>query len=245
MTRIHFLQHVPFEMPFFLDTLINDGNHAKTTTRFFTEDTLPSISDFDLLIVLGGPMNVYEHDHYPWLVEEKKFIKTAINAQKKVVGICLGAQLIADVLNAKVIKNEHKEIGWFPIYQTHDAENIKLLDNLPNPFFAFHWHGDTFDIPKGATRFAASSACGNQGFIYSNRVIGLQFHLEMTSDGINSLLCNCAADITEGKYIQSEKEILAQSKVLIGHTNEYMKILFSNIIYSDKYKSEDGYGKIP
>lgn len=230
MTRIHFLQHVPFEMPFFFDTLINTGSYTKTTTRLFAEDAFPSITDFDILIVLGGPMNIYEHDRYPWLIEEKKFINSAILAQKKVVGICLGSQLIADVLKAKVVKNEYKEIGWFPIYRTPDAEKIKLLANLPDPFFAFHWHSDTFDIPKGAIRFAASSACGNQGFIFNNRVIGLQFHLEMTSEGIDSLLSNCKTDITEGKYIQSEKEILAQSKVLIRQTNDYMERLFNNIM---------------
>jgi GMP synthase-like glutamine amidotransferase len=229
MTRIHFLQHVPFETPGYIET-IADNNCQISTTRLFSDDTFPALSEFDLLVILGGPMNIYEHDRYLWLHKEKKFIASAIQADKKILGICLGAQLIADSLGAKVVKNEYKEIGWFQVYRTPESSIIKVLEGIPESFFAFHWHGDTFQIPKGAVRIAASGACGNQGFVFNEKVVALQFHLEVSDQSIASLLSNCGEEIIESKYIQTENEIIAQSKALISQTNKYMETLFRNII---------------
>lgn len=229
MTRIHFLQHVPFETPAYIET-IADKSCQISTTRLFSGDALPALSEFDLLVILGGSMNIYEQDRYTWLNKEKKFITSAIQAGKKVLGICLGAQLIADALGAKVEKNEHKEIGWFQVYRTPESSTVKVLEGIPESFFAFHWHGDTFQIPKGAVRIAASGACGNQGFVFNEKVIALQFHLEVTDQSIASLLANCGEEIIESKYIQTEGEIIAQAKALISQTNKYMDMLFRNIL---------------
>ena len=228
MTRIHFLQHVPFETPAYIETLA-DKTCKISTTRLFSGDEFPALTEFDFLVVLGGPMNIYEDDRYPWLPKEKEFIASAIRADKKVLGICLGAQLIANALGAKVEKNEHKEIGWFQVYRTPESNTIKVLEGIPDSFFAFHWHGDTFQIPKGAIRITASGACGNQGFVYNEKVIALQFHIEVTEQSISSLLANCGEEIVESKYIQTEKEIQAQAKALILQTNKYISTLFRNI----------------
>ena len=120
------------------------------------------------------------------------------------VGICLGAQLMADALNARVYPGPQKEIGWFPITRTDHAPML-----LPEQMTVFHWHGDTFEIPDGATRIASSSACENQGFIYKNHVVALQFHMETTLDGMESLISNCGHELVDLPYVQSAEAIRA------------------------------------
>lgn len=210
--RIHYLQHVPFE------DLANIGVWAKrnsftlSLTRLFKGENLPSVNDFDWLIVVGGPMNIYEEDRYPWLSDEKKFIGRAIAMNKIVTGICLGAQLIADVLGGKVTKNKYKEIGWLPVSLTPESEESHVFSALPKTFTAFHWHGDTFSIPPGCRRMAESEGCPNQAFEGNDgRVIGLQFHLESSQESIQRLIENCGDEIVEGSYIQKAEQMLAES----------------------------------
>jgi GMP synthase-like glutamine amidotransferase len=149
------------------------------------------------------------------LREEKAFIDEAISAGKAVLGICLGAQLIADVLKAEVFKNNQKEIGWFPVFTVkQEISETSFLKNVPEEFTAFHWHGDTFSLPKGAKQLFASEACKNQGFIYKNRVIGLQFHLEMSNRTIRDVIGNCRDELIGGKYIQNEEDMLEKDSLL-------------------------------
>ena len=140
---------------------------------------------------------------YPWLTGEKNFIRAAIDTGKAVLGICLGAQLIADVLGSLVHPGDFKEIGWFPVTLTDEGRKAGISAILPAKLPVFHWHGDTFSIPEGAIHLAESSACKNQAFIYDDRVLALQYHLESTSESIQSLVRNCNAEIVDGKYIQS------------------------------------------
>ncbi|MEO2082732.1 MAG: GMP synthase [Desulfurobacteriaceae bacterium] len=143
------------------------------------EGEFPSPEEFDVLVVLGGPMGVYEEENYPFLKEEKELISSFISSGKKVLGICLGAQLIAEVLGGKVYRGEWgKEIGWSSIYPQYDLEFL-YRDEIE----AFHWHGDTFDLPKGAVRLASSVKYKNQAFRFG-KVLALQFHLEVTREGI-------------------------------------------------------------
>lgn len=200
--RLHFLQHVEFEALGVIENWAQEKGMQITSTKLYEGEVLPDkkeLSDIDLVLIMGGSMNIYEYDKYPWLKEEKEFITRAIrqaslSRRMSVVGICLGAQLIADVLGAKVASNQFKEIGWFPIRSQSDL--------LPDSLEVFHWHGDTFSIPRGAKCIAFSQGCGNQGFIYKERILGLQFHLEMTNDGINEIYQNCADDIESGPYVQ-------------------------------------------
>jgi len=170
-------------------------------------DPYPTLSDVENLIIMGGPMGVGDDQIYPWLKSEKAYIRKAIQKNKIVVGVCLGAQLIAMVLGAKVYPNPHKEIGWFPVHKTPQAHNTSIGKILSESFMAFHWHGDTFDIPKGAVHLAESKVCKNQAFVYLNRVIALQFHLESTQSSIESLIQNCRDELISAPHIQTADQI--------------------------------------
>ena len=205
--RIHYLQHVPFEDLANIAVWAAEHGHSITGTRLFCDDPLPAIDSFDLLVVLGGPMNVDEHGRYPWLLEEKRLIGQAIEGKKSVLGICLGAQLAATVLGAAVKENAHKEIGWFGVSMTDEAQSSKFFRDLPRDFTAFHWHGDTFDIPAGAVRLAGSEACANQAFEYDSHVLAVQFHLEYSTSSIEKMLHHCGDELVGGPYVQSREEI--------------------------------------
>ncbi|GBD99061.1 GMP synthase [glutamine-hydrolyzing] [bacterium BMS3Abin07] len=226
--RIHSLQHVPFEDLANIEVWAGAKGHEISKTLLFRYDRLPENGDFDWLIVMGGPMGIYDEDGYPWLIDEKRFIERTINDGKTVLGVCLGAQLIAGVLGAKVKRNTYREIGWFPVSLVKDAGNSGLFHNLPERFTAFHWHGDTFEIPPGARCMASSEGCANQAFEYDGRVVGLQFHLESSEASIKRLIDNCSDEIVEGKYIQKPDEMINAT----GHLDEInsaMKILLNNM----------------
>ena len=205
---IHYLQHVPFEDLANIEAWARSRGHDLSKTLLFAGDSLPRMADFDWLIVMGGPMNIYEEDKYPWLAEEKEFIHQAIANDKIVLGICLGAQLMADVLGGKVRENVHREIGWFPVKLMPESKASPIFRVLPEEFMALHWHSDTFEVPPGAVHTAESQACKNQAFELG-KAIGLQFHLESSLDSIEHLLLNSADELTDGQYVQKPKEILA------------------------------------
>ena len=219
--RIHYLQHVSFEGPGCISDWAAAKGHELSATRLFAGDALPRLFDVDWVVVMGGPMNIYEEERYPWLVNEKKFIQAAIQADKTVLGICLGAQLIADVLGGPVTRNPVGEIGWFPLRLTPAAVDHPLCAGFPHELYAFHWHGDTFALPAGSTLLARSEACTNQAFIYGHRVVGFQFHLEMRFANAQKLIANCRDEIVEGPYMQSPDEMLADN-MRFQDANRYM-----------------------
>jgi GMP synthase-like glutamine amidotransferase len=208
--RVHYLQHVSFEGLSSIEPFLRAKGHELTATHLYQGDALPAIDAFDWLIVMGGPMGVCDYEDYPWLAGEKQCITSAIEAGKIVLGICLGAQLIADALGATVSKNGHREIGWFNLSSTADAKNTILSDALPENAEVFHWHGDTFGIPDGATALVSSEACQNQGFILNDRVVGFQFHLETTEESASALIEHCRDELDGSKYVQSEQTMLSQ-----------------------------------
>lgn len=207
--HIHYLQHVPFEGPGNILDWVQRGGHTLGATRFYCGEPLPAVETLDLLVVMGGPMNVYEEARYSWLADEKRFIEQAIAAGRRVLGVCLGAQLVADVLGAKVYANADKEIGWFPVEATQAASESGLFAAFPRQIDVFHWHGDTFDIPAGAMHVAHSAGCANQAFVYDERVVGLQFHLETTPASAQKIIAHCADEIVDGRFIQSPQVMLA------------------------------------
>lgn len=210
--KLHYLQHVPFENLGNIEKWALNKGFSISCTKLFKNEPLLDIESFDFLVILGGPMNIYEEDKFPWLKKEKEFIKKAVENNKTILGICLGAQLIADVLGAKVYKNQNKEIGWFPIKLTEEAKNTVLFKDISQEFTAFHWHGDTFDIPEKSILICSSEACKNQGFVYNNKVIGLQFHLETSPTALKNLAKNCKDEITDEKYIQTPEFMLSQQE---------------------------------
>jgi len=210
--RVHYLQHVSFEGLGSIESVLNDKGYQLSSIQLYKNEPLPSVDDFDWLIVMGGPMGIYDYDQYPWLSDEKRFIKAAIDADKIVLGICLGAQLIADVLGAKVYPNEHREIGWFNINRLPGVDETILANVLPEQVEVFHWHGDTFDIPEGAVSLAESEACPRQGFIFDNRVVAFQFHLEASVESAAALIEHCGDELDGSRYVQSENEMLSNVK---------------------------------
>lgn len=205
--QAHYFQHVPFEGLGSIEPWLRNAGYKISYTRFYTSDDLPLIEDIDLLIVMGGPMSVNDESAHPWLVREKEFIKNAIRTGKSVLGICLGAQLIADAMGGTVFPNPVKEIGWFPV-QAVEPENV-LFFQFPKETQVFHWHGETFSLPEGAVRIAKSKGCENQAFQIGSNVLGLQFHLETTPSSAKAIVENCQDELVEGKYIQTREEILS------------------------------------
>jgi GMP synthase-like glutamine amidotransferase len=213
--KIHYLQHVPFEGPANIADWARQKGHRLTGTHLYNDEAFPTMDLFDCLIIMGGPMNIYETEKYPWLQSEKQFIKEAIGHRKVVLGICLGAQLITDVLGGKVTKNPEGEIGWLPVSFNATALQSPLFKNFPEKVYVFQWHNDTFStLGGGATCIASSEACNHQAFIYGERVIGFQFHMESTEASIFSLINHCAAEMVDGIYIQDEKRIRSEMNFL-------------------------------
>jgi GMP synthase-like glutamine amidotransferase len=232
------LQHVSFETPGLLADEIRERGAVLRTTAVYAGEPLPAMEDFDVLIVMGGPMSVHDEAEYPWLRAEKELIAAAIREGKKVLGICLGAQLIAAVCGARVYKNPVKEIGWWPVRwenvgveeversgreeeASEEKVGIKGLDGKGEgrveevETIAFHWHGETLDLPEGAELLASTPGCVNQAFRLGDRVLGIQFHPEVTGEIIRGMVEHEGWELVDGPYIQSREEILAGVKGMV------------------------------
>lgn len=227
--RVHSLQHVAFEDIGSLTQDLIDGGHSLTTTHWYKGDTAPALDSFDILIVMGGPMGVYDDDTYPWLSAEKELIGGAIAAGKKIMGICLGAQLIACVLGAKVTRNAHREIGWFPLEMPAEANDHPIANILANCAQVFHWHGDTFELPPQAQLITSSQACAHQAYVIDNQIYGFQFHLETTEASAAALIKNCAEDLDGSAYVQTAEEIM-RDKNNFAAINKAMSAVFNQLL---------------
>ena len=218
--RFHCLFHVSFETPGLLADYIRERGHSLRTTALFLGEPLPSTAQFDALIIMGGPMSVHDEDAYPWLREEKELIAAAIREKKKVLGICLGAQLIALVSGARVYPNPQKEIGFWPLRWTEAAGAGTMVARTtvarPADSLVFHWHGETFDLPAGAVLLASSEACVNQAFALGDHVLGLQFHPEVTPEIIRAMIDHEGEELVDAPYIQPAAAMLAQAANLPG-----------------------------
>ncbi len=201
--NIHSLEHDPLDGPGTIREWAGERGHALVRTALHADETLPSLDAVDLLVVMGGPMSVHQHRDFPWLPAEKKFIAAAIDTGKPVLGICLGAQLLADVLGGKVFQNSEKEIGWFPVWMIDRAPPFA---HFPETLMTMHWHGDTFTLPAGARRVAESDATANQAFVFGDRIVGLQFHPEIAAitpadlDGLKT---------PPRRWVQTREQLLA------------------------------------
>lgn len=218
--RAHYLQHVSFEGLGSIGPWLEANGYEVTCTRFFESAVLPDVEAIDLLVIMGGPMSVNDEDTFPWLVAEKRFVRECISAGKPVLGICLGAQMIASALGARVFANPVKEIGWFPVQSVADGKD--LLFRFPPTETVFHWHGETFDLPPGARRLARSEACKNQAFQIGNSVIGLQFHLETTQESAEQIVAHCRDELVASTYVQTADQILSVNADRYAAINQLM-----------------------
>jgi GMP synthase-like glutamine amidotransferase len=207
--RAHYLQHVPFEGLGSIDAWLREAGYQVGVTRLFEDEGFPELDGIDLLIVMGGPMSVNDEAQYPWLVREKTFIRAAIEADIAVLGVCLGAQLIATACGARVYPNHAQEIGWFPVERVASADPENFA--FPPEVTVLHWHGETFDLPEGACHLARSAACANQAFQLGNGVLGLQFHLEATGELLRGFIEAEGASLQSADHVQPAAVILEQA----------------------------------
>lgn len=228
MKRLHYIQHVPYESP----GSILDWAHQKkigvSSTRMYDNENFPDIESVDCLVVMGGPMSTNDDKIYPWLRNEKGFIEKAIRSDKIVLGICLGSQIVANVLGSKINKNKEKEIGWFPVRLAAERGELGPLSFLPDSFTPFHWHSEIFDIPKEAKKIASSDGCDNQAFLYGNKVIGLQFHLEATDDSLAEMVKNGGKELVPGRFVQ-DKDTIVRTAQYIATNNAYLSKLMDRL----------------
>ena len=214
--NVHILQHVAFEGIGSMEPWLRKRAANITSTRFFESWTLPEVGHLDLVIAMGGPMSVNDEVELPWLVAEKEFVRAAIEQGVPVLGICLGAQLIASALGACVYAGRQREIGWFDIEAVPQAGGVFTF---PPSTPVFHWHGETFDLPAGAVHLARSAACVHQAFQIGTNVIGLQFHLETTPESADAIISHCRDELVADTFVQTEDALRAVPLVAYERIN--------------------------
>ncbi len=180
MPRLLVFQHVAHEILGTLDPVLRSHGFRIRYVNFGRHpDAQPNIEGYHGIVVLGGPMNVDETDNYPYLATEIRLLEQAVERGMPILGICLGAQLLARALGAQVRPNAEKEIGWYDVEPTREGLRDPLFSHFAADEKIFQWHGDTFDIPEGAVHLASAAACTNQAFRFGDCAYGLQFHLEV------------------------------------------------------------------
>ncbi|MEX2443320.1 MAG: gamma-glutamyl-gamma-aminobutyrate hydrolase family protein [Alkalispirochaeta sp.] len=206
--RIDVLQHVSYEGPAGIARILEEGGHVIRVTHLYAGDPPPDAAEISALVVMGGPMSVHDTGDYPWLSDEIALIRNVVDRAVPVLGICLGAQLIAMALGARVYRGERKEIGWFPVSIPREEPISRLTADWPEEAHVLHWHGDTFDLPRGARLLAGSQAYPHQAFEVYGYVVGIQFHLEMMDRNVREIVENSRNELVPGAFVQSEEEIL-------------------------------------
>jgi GMP synthase-like glutamine amidotransferase len=232
--RIHSIVHAGHEGIGAIAQWIEFHGFTHTSTDIGNGDSFPSPGDFDMLIIMGGPMSV--NDRLDWINKEKILILNSINSGKYVVGICLGAQMIASALGAKISKNEYKEIGWFPVRKSMWVSH-PITNYLPLHFTTFHWHGEKFDIPEGAIRIMESEACPNQAFVYGNRTVGFQYHMEFTPEMLQIMIDKGKNELVKSVYVQTAGEIHSQLHAC-SENNIYLFRILDNFLCSFKKENQ-------
>lgn len=212
--RVTIFQHADYEDAGAIREWIADRGHASMTVDWSAPGAAgPDPDEGDLLVIMGGPMNVDETDRFPWLLAERRAIRRHVEAGLPIIGICLGAQLLARVHNAEVAANEQREIGWFPVRFSADALAHPLFAGWPDELLTFHWHGDTFALPSGATLIGSSAACARQGFLLGDRLVGLQFHPEATRALIEGFVDRGGHHLQTGRrFVQTPAELIEGSR---------------------------------
>jgi GMP synthase (glutamine-hydrolysing) len=197
-SQVLVLQHVAAETPGLAAHALESRKLALRVIRSFEGEAVPrELGDAAALVVMGGPMGVYEVDRYPYLADEMRLIERALAAGAPVLGICLGSQLLASVLGSRVFKGKQKEIGWHPVTLTSDAFVDPLFKGLESSFVTLHWHGDIFDLPSSATSLASSALTRHQAFRYGSSAYGLLFHMEPTRAIVEAMVRSFPEELAE------------------------------------------------
>jgi len=224
---IHYFQHDHFEDLGYIGDWAASRNFTTSVTRFDLNPELPLIDSFDWLVVLGGKMGVNDSAEFPWIADEIEFIKKVIHSGKIVIGICLGSQLVAKALGARVYKNMEQEIGFLPVYFNKSALNDSIFRHFPAELTVMHMHFDVFEIPSGATAMANSAVTLCQAFRYMKNVFAFQFHFEITESNAPVFIREITPEIVPGRHVQTTDEMLSQ--ILCCRNNNQ---IFNNILDS-------------
>lgn len=211
--RLHVIKHVPFEGPALIAEWAEERGHQVTEAFALTEEH-PPLADVDFVVVMGGPMAADDHEASPWLAAEKRWIAEAISADKLVLGVCLGAQIVAEAIGGRIRRNQYPEIGWYPVRGSRRSEDDPVWWSFPDVLVVGHWHGDTFDLPDGVAPALSSDATANQAFSANGgRVVGLQFHLEWTPEALESLVDECIDELNgTPPYVTTPTDMLQEAK---------------------------------
>jgi GMP synthase-like glutamine amidotransferase len=209
--RAHWIQHVPYEGLGHAQEWLAEAGAEVSRTRMFAGDTLPPPASVDLLVILGGPMSVNDGATLPWLAAEKAFIAAVIAAGSPVLGICLGAQLIAAALGAPVGPSREREVGWWPVERVPPEPGAPpgAIFPVPDRVTCLQWHGESFALPSGAVHLARSPGCEHQAMQVGRRVIGVQFHPEATPGWVTAVLDHSPGALLPGPYVMPENELTA------------------------------------
>ncbi len=207
--KILFVLHAAFESPGSIAKWAEQQGHATQEVHPYKGEKLPDAEQFDFLVVMGGPQSPIHIEQSPYLYDEIELIKSAIQAKKRVLGVCLGAQLIGEALGAKTEHSPHREIGAYPVELLEAAAADPVFGEFPKKFDVMHWHSDMPGIPKGAVLLAKSAGCPRQAFRYGDRVYGFQCHFELTQVLVKGMIDHCPEDLKPGEYIMSEADLMA------------------------------------
>ncbi|MFC5473621.1 glutamine amidotransferase [Paraherbaspirillum soli] len=197
------IRHVHFENLGSFEQVLRDKGFSIQYLEATEDNLYQHVAEVDpeLLVVLGGPIGVYETAHYPCLRQEIGVLQNRLAQKKPTLGICLGAQLIASALGSKVYSGGYKEIGWSPLTLSDAGKDSPLSFLGQAPTSVLHWHGDTFDLPEGAVHLASTKLCKNQAFSYGKNVLGLQFHAEVLANSIEAWLIGHACEIANAQGV--------------------------------------------
>ena len=211
------ITHADFETPGIIEDWAKNRNHSFKIQKPYKGEVLAKIDEFDFLILKGGPQSPTKIEEFPYLNDEIVLAQNAISQNKKVLGFCLGAQIIGESLGAGTLRSPEKEVGVYPITLLPDAENDPVLKDLPTQFSVIHWHNDMPGLTDSAIVLAQSEGCPRQIVRYNQNTYGFQCHLEITLDGIKTMIDNVPEDLEPSKFTQTESDLLAQDYESINH----------------------------
>jgi len=223
--HIHYFQHNHFEDLGYIGEWAKSNKISTSVTRFDLKPELPLLQDFDWLVIMGGAMGVNDSDQYPWILSEIEFIKAAIQAGKIVIGICLGSQMIASALGARVYKNSEPEMGFWPVKFSQAAKRDCVFRHFPTELDVMHFHFDTFTLPEGAVAMAESSVTPVQAFRFGKNVFALQFHSELTESNTPTFIKELASEIIPGLFVQNPEEMLQKTDCCRLNNEIFVKVL--------------------
>ncbi|MCK4934538.1 MAG: homoserine O-succinyltransferase [Simkaniaceae bacterium] len=218
--NVLFILHAEWEMPGVIETWAREREFSVSFCRPFQGEKIPSASNFDWFILMGGPQSALNIEQLPYLQAEKELVKDAIFQNKFLLGFCLGAQIIGEAFGASAERSPHREVGIFPITLTEAGVADPLFEGFPKEFSVVHWHADMPGISRDAQILATSEGCPRQVIRYSEKAYGFQCHLEPTLEIMQNMTLQCAGDLIPDKYIQSKEEMLQADYSTI---NEYMR----------------------